>query len=208
MKHLLLRLIAITLILISIITLTGCFLLPEYDPEMPLSSVLGSPLLTGEWDGNTFKNNWSGINFELPQGFLVSDYEMKIPGEYALDFLLYHDDFPELVISLAYFDVTQGESRVHTAEDYLTISKNELLNSPDRNFFFDEGFGSVVIGDWKYAVTSGTFVDIGNDTQIVYHIDRYAYRWVGTMVVIVAMYSNESAGTVNTFLNSIEQSWD
>jgi len=188
--------------------LCGCFFLhPNYDPDMPISSVLGSPLVTGKWVGNTFINEWTGYTVTLPPGFLVSDFEEKIPREYALDFLLYHSENKDIVISLAYFDVTQGERKEHTAEDYLYSSKEGLLRSPDRTFTFNDDLGNAVIGEWEYVVMSGTFVDADDELQIVHNTNRYAHRWVGTMVVFVAMYADESKDIVNAFFDSIEQKW-
>jgi hypothetical protein len=195
---------AVVVVLLSIIMLTGCF---NIDFRFPVSSVLGSPLVTGKWDGDTFTNEWSGFTVTLPPGFWVSDYEERIRGEYALDFLLYHYDYPEIVISLSYFDVTQGERREHSAEDYLNLSKVGLVNSPGRDFAFNEHLGSATIAEWEYVVMSGTFVNINNDPQAVFNIDRYAHRWVGTMIVIVAMYADESESIVKDFLSSIEQTW-
>jgi len=204
MKHPLMKSIAVLIILLSTITLYGCF---DIDPRFPVSSVLGSPLVTGKWEGDTFTNEWTGFTVTLPPGFWVSVFEQRIQGEYALDFLLYHDDYPDIVISLSYFDVTQGERREHSAEDYLNLSKAGLMNSPDRDFTFNEGFGAATIARWDYAVMSGTFVNVNDDPQTVYNIDRYAHRWVGTMVVFVAMYADESESIVNDFLSSIEQAW-
>jgi len=198
--------IAVLLLLSSIPMLGGCFsLLSRYDSNMPISSIIGSPLVTGKWEDDTFINEWTGFTVTLPLGFWVSDYKERIQGEYASDFLLYHDDYPGTSISLSYFDVTQGARREHTAGDYLNSSKKGLLTSQDREFTFKEDLGSATIGKWEYTVMSGSFVNIHDDTQIVYNIDRYAYRFVGTMVVFVAMYPDESREIVNAFLDSIEQ---
>lgn len=71
---------------------------------------------------------------------------------------------------------------------------------------FNEGFGNAIIGKWEYAVMSGTFINVDDESQVIYNIDRYAHRWVGTMVVIITMYADESRDIVNAFLNSMEQS--
>jgi len=171
---------------------------------MPISSVYGSPLVTGRWEGDTFINDWTGITFTLPSGFWAETDLEFIRGEYASDVLLFHYDHPEIVFSLSYFDVTQGERREHTAEDYLNISRRALEDSTGRDFFFNDFFESATIAGREYARMSGTFVNVGDNAQTIYNIDRHAYRWVGTMLVIVTMYADENADMVNDFLASIK----
>lgn len=206
MKSLFPKFVAAMLILCSALMLCGCFFLhPRYDPKMPVSSVLGSPLVTGKWDDDVFLNEWTGISFTLPPGFWAEEEQTKIQGEYANDFLLYHDDYPDIVISLSYFDVTQGERREHTAEDYLNSSRRSLENNAiGREFNFKDKLTTATIAGWEYVKMSGVFVNTEDETQTEYNIDRYAYRWVGTMVVVVAMYDKENIGIVKDFLSSVE----
>ena len=208
MKHSFVKFVAVLLIMSCACIMCGCFfLLPNYDPQMPVSSILGSPLVQGKWAGDTFINEWSGFTVTLPTGFWVAEDDTKIQGEYALDFLLYHNNYPDIVISLAYFDVTQGERREHAAEDYLRISGQALEGSPERDFFFNEYFEDAAIAGWEFKKMSGTFVNIEDKTHAAFNIDRHAHRWLGTMVVIVAMYADENADIVNDFLSSIERTW-
>ncbi|MDR2598896.1 MAG: hypothetical protein LBC73_01305 [Oscillospiraceae bacterium] len=210
MKILIKRLIATLLVLSCVLTLGGCFIFSNYDPSMPISSIIGSPLVTGKWDGDHFHNDWTGFSFTLPSGFIVSDFEWYQRGEYALDFLLYHEDYPMFTISLSYNDVTQGARKEHTAEDYLRLSSKDLVESTDSDFLytFNESLTSATIGFWDYDVMSGTFVNVHENPQVTYNSDRYAYRFVGTMVVFVAMYSDDAKHIVDDFFASIEQSWD
>jgi len=193
--------VAVLLVLCNIAMITGCFL----NPHMPISRVIGSPLVTGKWDGETFTNEWTGITFDLPTGFTVSDDNSTVRGYYAEDFMIFSKDL-EVVISLTYHDVTRGDKLDHTAEDYLDITRQQLQESPTKTYSFREPYENATIAEWDYVLVRGELFNNDDPTK-VFSVDGYAHRFVGTMMVFIAVYRDDSKDIVRDFLGSLERTW-
>ena len=167
-----------------------------------VSSCVFSPLVTGELNGDIFTNEWTNITFELPAGFRsASRDEFDSVRGHATDFILMKGDYDTL-ISLTYIDVSAERYRNDTAEDYLNITKEQLSNSQHRNYTFADGFEFKMIGDWEYTVMRTEFTYKENPAEIMYQ-DGCAYRFVNTMVVFIAVYSEEERISVDSFFASI-----
>jgi len=201
LKRLFTKTAAVSLILCCAMVLGGCFL----NPNTPISSVLPSPLVTGKWDGDTFTNEWAGITFELPSGFSVSDDKSSVRGNYAEDFMIFNREF-DVVISLTYHDVTRGDKLSHTAEDYLDITKEQLSGSPTKTYTFMEPYDNATIAEREYVLLHGELFNNDDPTR-VYSMDGYAHRFVGTMMVFIAVYRDDSKDVVTDFLGSLERTW-
>jgi len=164
----------------------------------------GSPLVTGEWDGDVFTNEWTNITFELPQGFhIVSTDEFDMGRSEVYDFLIRKDDDMEVSIALFYIDVTFGEQAEHTAEDYLNIMREQLAHSRHTFTFADE-FEHETIAGKEYAVMRSV-VAVNADPADTFLQDGYAHRFVNTMIVILTTYAEDTRVYIDEFISSIEQ---
>ena len=182
----------IVLVLGSVFLVCGC-----------VSFGARSPLVTGQWESDTFTNRWTDITFELPAGFRVLPIdEYTAPGQ-RNDFTLVNEDYTA-VISLTYIDVSSGKAQNHTPEDYLNIVREQLADSPNRVYTFSESFESAVIAGREYVVMRAEFVNNDNPAEVVFQ-DGYAHRFVNTMLVFITTYSEETRDTVDLFLSSIRQ---
>ena len=179
-------------ILCSLLFCTACF-----------SATQRSPLVTGKWDGNTFTNEWSNIMFELPEGFIVMPFDssMEVPLQMVTDFSIAAED-NSVIFSLTYYNVGSGEVRDDTAEDYFEKTKEQLAGNPNRTRVFSEGYETAVIAGEEYVVMRSEYVDHHNPTEVHYQ-DGYARRWVNTMVVFMAVHSDETRESVDSFFSSI-----
>ena len=201
-KRLSTKTVAALLVLCSAtMLLTGCFLYPR----MPVSRAIGSPMVTGNWDGDIFTNEWTGITFELPPGFSVFENSSSAPGSFAEDFMIFNKDL-EVVISLTYHDVARGEKQKHSAEDYLDITREQLAGSTTKTYTFAEPYENATIAEREYVLMSGELFNNDDPTKVL-NMDGYAHRFVGTMMVFIAVYRDDSKGVVTDFLGSLERTW-
>jgi len=200
-KRLLTKTVAALLILSGTAMLSGCFL----NPHTSISKVIGSPLVTGKWDGDTFTNEWTGITFKLPPGFSVSEGNGSAYGTYAEDFMIFSKDL-DVVISLTYHDVTSAENLSHTAEDYLDTTKQQLSGSQTKTYTFEEPYDNATIAEREYVLLHGELFNNDDPTKVL-NMDGYAHRFVGTMMVFIAVYRDDSKDVVNDFLGSMERTW-
>ena len=157
----------------------------------------GSPLVTGKWDGDVFTNEWTRITFELPSGFSKSD-GANLPRGLKNDFTVANED-NSVLISLTYFDVSKNND---TAEDYLSSTRAQLADSPNKSYTFQENSESMTIAGNEYAVMRSQFFFDDNPTK-VFHQDGYSYRFVNTMMVFIAVYTDDTKDSVDSFLASI-----
>jgi len=164
-----------------------------------VSGCMGSPLVTGTWDGDTFTNQWTHITFELPSGFEVLSRD-RGPG-WVDDFTIMNDD-ARVVIGLTYTDISHRDFDEYTAEDYLGIIRESLLDSQSRDFTFANDFELVTIAGREYVLMRGAYTYKDNPTEGAFH-DIYAHRFVNTMMIFIAVYDEDARETVDAFLSSI-----
>ena len=163
-----------------------------------------SPLVTGKWKGNTFTNEWTDITFEQPHGFHVLRPEsMRLSG-WVQDFMI-KNEVDSTVISLKYTDISHKNFVNYTAEDYVSkIIQKSLLNSTSRNFTFSDSFERKTIAGREFAVMRGAYTYKDNPSAGASY-DIYAWRYVRTMVVFIAVYGEGEGDAVDSFLSSISQ---
>jgi hypothetical protein len=169
-------------------------------------SVMLYPVITvGEWVENTFINTWMGITFELPADFEVKDLsDIGQPPGQIYDFWLLHED-QKTNIMLLYVDLQSGDPRDHSAEDYLDITKEQLKNSPNRDYEFAERLDSRFIAGVSYRVLRTTFTDKNNQSGENGFQDGYARRYGNAIIVFLAVYDNDTKDSVDAFFSSISQ---
>ena len=184
MKRQKIALIVLAIVFIGIFLLTGC--------------ERGSPLRTGDWDGNIFTNTWTNITFELPAEFWVVDSPSATFGQ-VTDFHLMHDA-GGTNISMTYIDVTSQDG---TAEDYLNMMKEQMANHAGRTRIFPDNFESTTIAGREFLVMRTRFFQDDNPNEIFFQ-DAYVYRFVGTMLLLLVTFSSDTMDSVSTFTSSIQ----
>ena len=118
------------------------------------------------------------------------------------DFTLANDDYTA-IISLTYIDVSSGDAKNHTAEDYLNITRRQLADSTKRKYTFSENLESATIAGREYLVMHTTYVNNETPEEVIYQ-DGYAHRFVNTMIVFITVYTYDTKDSVDLFLSSIK----
>jgi hypothetical protein len=206
MKKSLHKLLISLLILFGALIVTGCH----------------SPLTMGRWneDGNYFSNTWSGFSFHLPEGLYAlspTSEQRHPPPPLPFSGSREVEDFTVLTaenngrrssVVLRYVDVSSGERRNHSAEDYLNIIHQMFIDnpSPRRTRTLIGDFETATIGAWEYTVMRWEVVEF-DESVGTYYQDTYAFRWVNTMVVFIVTYDDGTKHLTDRFLSAINQSW-
>jgi len=180
------------LLLLTVFLISGCLGRP----------VATSPIVAGKWNEGIFTNTWSNITFQLPAGFNVVTQATSVPQQVS-DFTIANDD-NSIIVSLTYIDVSSGDSRDYSAEDYLNMVKEQLAQNPNRTRTFQENFESMTIAGREYAVMRTTFFNNDNPTNVILQ-DGYAHRFHNTMILFLTIYPEDAKDFVESFLESIEQ---
>ena len=177
--------------------ISGCLRLREKSNEN---------ITTGNWKENVFTNVWSDISFTMPSSFEsvdVKELGAPIPG-HVYDFFV-NDENQKSGITLYYVDLTYGQQQNLSLEDYLNEVKSGLLNSPNKDYIFANGFSSAVIAGEDYLVLRSNYSFKGSAEKETYYQDGYARKIDDAMIIFLTVYSEETKETIDLFLSSISK---
>ena len=193
MKRKWIRFISCAVLLSCVFSMTGC--LPQETET--------SEIVLGEWKENVFTNEWSGIQFTLPEDFTSQSLgDLPTYKDQKFDLLLLHSD-ETTNISLLYVDLLYAGKPDMTASAYLETVRTQLKTSETKDFVFEETFEKTIIADEEFVSMRSefSFKDPENNTKG--YQDGYARKAGGVIIVFIASYSEETKQSVDGFFQSI-----
>lgn len=165
----------------------------------------------GKWEGNTFTSEFSGLKFNLPEGWTRSTDEeiaevMQLGKEVLEDEGLYSSKLSELNMvydMMAKNDATNGsvavlmEKQSASEDEYMEALKTQLGSVTQINYNIADITDTVISGD-TYKTLQATAEVSGTTIYQNYYIRREG----DYMVEILATETSEEA--INTIMNSFE----
>jgi len=176
--------------------LSGCIVLENKEK---------SNIVVGEWMEDTFANQWSNITFTLPPHYkAIYNKDLNtIPGQ-VNDFLLINDD-QATNISLMYVDLSFGSQLNQTPESYLSTVRQQLSNSKNKDYQFADDYERISIAGEEYSVLRTEFVFKDGSAGNTGFQDGYVRSFDNTLIVFLAVYSEEQKDSVTSFFSTIDR---
>ena len=193
--------IAMSLFLLCCVSsLSGCFSLGT----IPNANVpVGGNITAGEREGDVFTNAWSDVTFTLPSYYETIDLGEDPPGQLTDFALLNHDGGTS--ISLIYVDLSYGSQQDLTAEGYLDTVQGQLKNSRNKNYTFADSYDRATIAGHEYSAMRSRFNFKESPMETPGYQDGYARKFDNAIILFLAVYSDDTKGSVDSFLSSVKQ---